>query len=77
MNKRNNWEYLLQMANEDLNKIGYSIIITEPEEEGFYTCEIWKDGELVETYAENYYENELSDLVTEVWHYTNYIKNAE
>lgn len=76
MNTRNDWEYLLQMANEDLNKIGYSILITEPEE-GFYDCEIWKDGELVETYAENYYENELSDLVTEVWHYTNYIKNAE
>jgi hypothetical protein len=76
MNTYNDWEYLLQLANEDLNKIGYSILITEPEE-GFYDCEIWKDGELVETYAENYYENELSDLVTEVWHYTNYIKNAE
>ena len=76
MNTRNDWKYLLELANEDLNKIGYSILITEPEE-GFYDCEIWKDGELVETYAENYYENELSDLVTEVWHYTNYIKNAE
>ena len=76
MNTYNDWERILQLANEDLNKIGYSILITEPEE-GFYNCEIWKDGKLDETYAENYYENELSDLVTEVWHYTNYIKNAE
>lgn len=76
MNTYNDWKHLLQLANEDLNKIGYSILITEPEE-GFYSCEIWKDGELVETYAENYYENELSDLLTEVWNYINYIKNAE
>lgn len=76
MNTYNDWEYLLQLANEDLNKAGYSILITAPEK-GVYNCEIWKDGELDETYAENYYENELSDLVTEVWHYINYIKNAK
>ena len=55
------------MANEDLDKFGYSLLIVEPEE-GFYNCEIRKDGELVETYAENYYEDELSDLITEAWH---------
>ena len=76
MNTHNDWQHLLELANDDLDHIGYSILITEPEK-GFYDCEIWKDGELEETYAENYYENELSDLVTEVWHYINYIKNAE
>ena len=55
------------MANEDLDKFGYSLLIVEPEE-GFYNCEIRKNGELVETYAENYYEDELSDLITEAWH---------
>ena len=40
MNTYNDWERILQLANEDLNKIGYSILITEPEE-GFYNCEIW------------------------------------
>ena len=68
MNRYNDWENLLRISNEDLEKTGYSILIVEPEE-GFYNCEIRKDGELVETYAENYYENELADLVTEVWHY--------
>ena len=76
MNTRNDWQYILQLANEDLGLINYSILITEPEE-GFYNCEIWKDGEMVELYAENYYENELSDLVTEVWHYINNILEEE
>jgi hypothetical protein len=67
MNRYNDWQGLLKMANEDLDKFGYSLLIVEPEE-GFYNCEIRKDGELVETYAENYYEDELTDLITEAWH---------
>ena len=69
MNRYNDWQGLLEMANEDLGKFGYSLLIVEPEE-GFYNCEIHKDGELVETYAENYYEDELSDLITDAWHDT-------
>ena len=68
MNRRNNWKQLLQFANEDLDKSGYSILVVEPEE-GFYNCEIRKDGKLVEVYAENYYEDELSDLVNDALHY--------
>lgn len=67
MNKYNDWQTMLVMANEDLGKFGYSILIVEPEE-GFYNCEIRMDGELIETYAENYYEDELSDLITDAWH---------
>jgi hypothetical protein len=67
MNRYNDWQGLLKMANEDLDKFGYSLLIVEPEE-GFYNCEIRKDGNLVETYAENYYEDELSDLITDAWH---------
>ena len=68
MNRCNDWRGLLKMANEDLNKHGYSLLIVETEDEpeegfGFYNCEIHKDGELVETYAENYYEDELSSLI--------------
>jgi hypothetical protein len=69
MNRYNDWQGLLKMANEDLDKFGYSLLIVEPEE-GFYNCEIRKDGNLVETYAENYYEDELSDLITDAWHDT-------
>lgn len=67
MNRCNDWQTILKLANEDLEKFDYSLLIVEPEE-GFYNCEIRKDGELVETYAENYYEDELSDLITEAWH---------
>ena len=68
MNRCNDWENLLRIFNEDLEKTGYSLLIVEPEE-GFYACEILKNGELVETYAENYYEDELSDLITDANHY--------
>ena len=67
MNRYNAWQTILEMANEDLEKFGYSILLVEPEE-GFYSCEFWKDGELVETYAENYYEDELCALLTDAWH---------
>ena len=67
MNRYNDWKGLLETANEDLEKFGYSLMIVEPEE-GFYNCEIWKDGELEDTYAENYYEDELSGLITDAWH---------
>ena len=70
MNKHNDWETLLSLANEDLAKIGYSIDVNDDEDEGCYSCKILTDGYVVETYAENYYEEELSDLITEVWHYT-------
>ena len=68
MNTHNDWKNLLSIFNEDLEKTGYSLFIVEPEE-GFYDCEILKNGELVETYAENYYEDELSDLITDAAHH--------
>ena len=68
MNRRNDWENLLRISNEDLEKTGYSIDIVQPED-GYYNCEIHKDGELVEVYAENYYEDELTDLVNDAFHY--------
>ena len=71
MNKRNDWENLLELANKDLARQKISISITCPEEEGFYQCDILQDGIVVETYAENFYEEELSDLITEAWHYVN------
>ena len=77
MNKRNNWEQLLEYANEGLNPKGYAINIIHFEEDGTYNCEILKDGVSIEVYAECMYEDELADLVNEVWHYvaTKKVKN--
>ena len=69
MNKHNDWETLLSLANEDLAKIGYSIEVNDDEDEGCYSCKILTEGYVVETYAENYYEDELSDLIVEAAHY--------
>lgn len=63
MNTRNEWQKILRLANEELKPTGYEIRIVEY---GFgsYNCEV------VETYAENYYESELTELVTDALHYT-------
>ena len=62
------WMETLIQANKALADKGCRIIITEPEE-GFFKCEIIVPK--TETYAENYYENELPDLVVDAWNYAN------
>jgi hypothetical protein len=69
MNKRNDWQSDLEWVNKTLGRHDYSLKIYEPEEEGFYSLDILKDGKVVETYAENYYEEELSDLITDAMNY--------
>ena len=68
MNKYNDWENLLSLANEDLKAYGYEILVEESIS-GCYDCEILKDGVAVENYAQNYYWDELEELVTDAWHY--------
>ena len=70
MNRYNDWKAQLKLANEYLDKTGYSLLITEPEE-GCYDCEIWLNGQLIDTYAENFYEDELADLITDAWSHVN------
>ena len=67
MNRYNDWETILKYANEDLEKYGYSLLLTE-DEEGYYNLEVWKNGKFFDIYAENYWEDELTDLLTEAWH---------
>ena len=77
MNQHNNWENLLRICNEDLEKSGYSLQIVE-DEDGYYSCEVWKDGKMLDTYAENYWEDELCDLITDAFHHVNtYILKKE
>ena len=68
MNKYNDWENLLRYANEDLEKTGYSLRIVE-DEDGYYSCEVWKNGKFIDVYAENYWDDELTDLITDAHHY--------
>ena len=68
MNRHNNWEQILSLANEELKPKGLSISIKK-DTEGGYACDILKNGRRIQRYAENYYEEELADLVTEAWHH--------
>ena len=66
--KTSDWMKALHYANEELEDKGCRIIISEPEE-GFFKCDIIRPS--TKTYAENYYENELEDLITDAWDYAN------
>lgn len=68
MNKRNDWEQVLDYANQDLAAAGYKIEVDHWEDDT-YCLFINKDGKRIEVYAENYYEDELSDVITDAWHY--------
>ena len=74
MNRRKEWKKLLSLANDDLKQYGYEIKMTDYYEDGCYTCEILKDGVSVDVYAENFYEDELDELVNEAWHYVKSVK---
>ena len=67
--KTSDWMKSLHYANETLEDKGCQIVISEPEEEGFFQCDIIVRR--TETYAENYYENELTDLIEDAFHYAN------
>lgn len=64
MNTRNEWKNLLKIYNSELKQYGVSLEITK--DGGLYGCNILKDGKNVETYAENFFEDELDELITEV-----------
>jgi hypothetical protein len=66
MNFHNDWENLLKYANEELNPKGYGIRIRK-DGDGYYFCDILKDGKRFEEYAGNYFEHELEDLVNDAW----------
>ena len=68
MNRRNEWERLLSLANDDIKQYGYEIRIV-PDGEGAYDCDIYKEDKLVDNYAGCYYEDELDGLVNDAWNH--------
>jgi hypothetical protein len=63
-NKVNNWKELLKMANEDLKK--YNAEIGVYDHDDVYSVTTVVNG-LEEEYADNYYEDELQDLINDAW----------
>lgn len=61
MNKRNDWENLLEIYNEELKKENAKIIV-EKDEDDYYQVYLELNGKL-EEFASNNFEEELSDLV--------------
>ena len=66
MNFRNDWEATLEMANKDLEKYGMKIRVLYDPDDDIYSCDIHDGFEWV-NFADNYYENELGELVNDAW----------
>ena len=64
MNRINNWQETLRLANEDLKR--YDAAIAVSDDVGFYTIEIIINDERI-VFAENYYEDELGESVNDAW----------
>lgn len=73
-NKVNNWKELQKLANEDLEK--YDAQIGVYEHDDVYSVTIVVDGK-EEEYADNYYEDELGDLINDAWAHARAKANAE
>ena len=64
-NRVNNWKELLKLANEDLAKQHLQIKLEEFD--GTYTLYIDNPDGTTDIFAENYYEDELAELVNDAW----------
>lgn len=66
MNRVNDYETLLALANEDLASKGKQLVL-EKDEDGSYTLLIQDDNDRTDCFAEGYYEDELGELVNDAW----------
>lgn len=67
MNKRNPWKELLDIANADLIKNDKRIDVSKDENENFSVIITTPSDGHQEVFAENYYEDELRDVIDDAW----------
>lgn len=70
MNRYDDWQSLLRLANENLTQYGKTISVTN--NDGFYAVSI---NEVI--FAENYYEDELADTINDAWAHARIMKKME
>lgn len=66
-NKVNNWEQLLELANKDLKKYGVELKVLLVEDTDNYDLHIVYPDGTTDIFAQNYYEDELGELVNDAW----------
>lgn len=66
-NRVNNWEQLLELANKNLKKYGVEMNVLLAEDTGNYDLHIAYPDGTTDIYAQNYYEDELDELVNDAW----------
>jgi hypothetical protein len=63
----NNWEQLLELANKDLKKYGVELNVLFVDDTGDYDLHIFYPDGTTDIFAQNYYEDELGELVNDAW----------
>lgn len=65
MNRRNNWQGALEIANESLKKFNISLEVNKDDEATYGLDIIYPDN--VEHYASGYFEDELEMLIQDTY----------
>ena len=63
------WKGLMNLANEDVKRHGKKILVLKDEQHGTYAIDILTTGKGAITFAENYHESELAQVVNDAWEY--------
>lgn len=66
-NRVNNWEQLVELANKDLKKYGVELKVIHVDETADYDLHISYPDGTTDIFAQNYYEDELGELVNDAW----------
>lgn len=67
MNKVNDYEALLKLANEDLASVGKQLVLDKDKDDGSYSVLVHDDRDQIDCFAEGYYEDELGELINDAW----------
>ena len=76
-NRVNNWEQLLELANKDLKKYGVELNVLLVDDTGDYDLHIFYPDGTTDIFAQNYYEDELGELVNDAWAHVRAKVNAK
>ena len=66
-NKVNNWEQLLELANKDLERYRVKMNVVHVDNTADYDLHILYPDGTTDIFAQNYYEDELGELVNDAW----------
>ena len=66
-NRHNNWKKLLKLANSNLKNYGVKMNVVHVDDTANYDLHIVYPDGTTDIFAQNYYEDELDELINDAW----------